>query len=111
MKRLCQCGTLVPKGERCSCQRARAKAKDAERGSAAERGYDADWRALRAQFIAANPQCVECGAPAKHVDHIRTIREAPHLRLDPRNLRSLCHSCHSRHTARTQPFGRPTAAR
>lgn len=50
--------------------------------------------------------CVECGKPAKHVDHKQTIRSAPHLRLDPANLRSLCHSCHSRHTAKHQAFGR-----
>ncbi|HEV7293493.1 MAG TPA: hypothetical protein VGN79_14355 [Devosia sp.] len=30
----------------------------------------------------------------------------PHLRLEPTNLRSLCHACHSRHTALTRGFAR-----
>lgn len=107
MKRICpQCGRLVEKGARCICSIERARAADAERGSAASRGYDTEWQALRKLFIDANPQCILCGAPAKHVDHIRTIREAPWLRLEPSNLRSLCHSCHSRHTATSLPFGR-----
>lgn len=92
------------------CQQAaraeRLAKADAARPSAAARGYDSDWRKLRAEWVEANPTCIECGAPAKHVDHIVSIREAPHRRLDPSNLRSLCHSCHSRRTARDQAFGR-----
>jgi 5-methylcytosine-specific restriction protein A len=107
VKRICpQCGRLVDKGTFCPCRLAQRKKADAERGTSAERGYDADWRALRKLFIAANPMCVLCGAPAKHVDHVLTIKQRPDLRLDPKNLRSLCHPCHSRHTATSLPFGR-----
>lgn len=110
MKRLCSCGRLVEKGQTCVCQQAaraeRLAKADAARPSAAARGYDSDWRRLRAEWLNVNPTCVACGEPAKHVDHIVSIRDAPMRRLDPSNLRSLCHSCHSRRTAKEQAFGR-----
>jgi 5-methylcytosine-specific restriction protein A len=37
---------------------------------------------------------------AEVVDHIRTIRDRPDLRLDHANLRSLCKPCHDARTAR-----------
>ncbi|WP_054948968.1 HNH endonuclease [Numidum massiliense] len=36
---------------------------------------------------------------ADMVDHIVPIRKAWHLRLDTRNLQSLCNSCHNKKTA------------
>jgi len=36
---------------------------------------------------------------AEEVDHILTIADRPDLRLDPNNLRSLCHQCHAKVTA------------
>ena len=107
--RICPCGYSVPKGAKCPCQQRRAKDRqqtvDAARPSAAARGYDREWAAVRADHLAANPQCIECGAPASHVDHIVSIRQAPHRRLDRTNLRSMCHPCHSRRTARDQSRG------
>ena len=107
MRRICpQCGELVDRGATCPCRLAKRKEADQQRGSAASRGYDAEWQALRRLWLEANPMCVLCGKPAKHVDHVLSIKQRPDLRLDPANLRSLCHSCHSRHTAKTMAFGR-----
>lgn len=109
--RLCACGHLVPAGERCACQVKRAAAArarhDASRPSATARGYDADWRALRARFLAAHPRCAVCDAPAAEVDHVETVAERPDLRLAWSNLRAMCRPCHSRRTAREQGFARP----
>jgi 5-methylcytosine-specific restriction endonuclease McrA len=44
------------------------------------------------------PWCTRCGARGVDVDHIVTIARAPHLRLEPSNLRTFCHSCHSKIT-------------
>ncbi|WP_432206025.1 HNH endonuclease signature motif containing protein [Brucella rhizosphaerae] len=58
----------------------------------------------------ANPYCTAdgCEAPATEADHIKSIKEAPELRLEWSNLRALCKSCHSRRTARDQGFARST---
>ena len=67
-----------------------------KRKSAAARGYDPAWRALRARFLAAFPFCARCGRPAALVDHIRPITgPADPLRLAWSNLQPLCQSCHS----------------
>lgn len=71
---------------------------DRQRGTPAERGYDAQWRKVRAAFIKANPTCWMCGEPATDVDHILPIRDGG--THDPSNLRSFCHRHHSQHTAR-----------
>lgn len=69
------------------------------------------WRELRRSFLARNPVCGHCGAPARHVDHVRPHRGAEALFFDVRNLYPLCHSCHSRKTVYTDGgFGRPVRA-
>jgi 5-methylcytosine-specific restriction enzyme A len=65
-----------------------------------QRGYDADWRRLRAEHLAEEPYCRECAKVgverlATIVDHIETIRLAPERRLDPTNLQSLCFPHHN----------------
>jgi len=104
--RICPCGFSVPKGAKCPCQKRRAterqKIADAARGTPAQRGYDKEWYQLRHAFLQRHPLCCVCGAKATHVDHIVSVREAPHRRLDPTNLRSMCGPCHSRRTARDQ---------
>lgn len=106
--RITACGCSVPKGMKCQHEQARQatrqKANDEARGTPAERGYDKDWWRLRHAFLQTNPICCvpSCGAKATHVDHIKSIKEAPHLRLVPSNLRSMCGPCHSRRTARDQ---------
>lgn len=97
--RVCgNCGSAHSKGERCPVAAARhAERKavaDAKRPGARLRGYDREWEKLRADFLAANPSC-RCGARASLVDHKTPIRAAPHRRLDPTNLQSLCTPCHS----------------
>lgn len=97
--RLCACGHRVASGVRCPCEQkadaARKARFDKRRPSAASRGYDADWRRLRAKHLAAHPYCRRCGAPAADVDHVVSLREAPERRLDPTNLQSLCRPHHS----------------
>ena len=91
------------------------KTRDDNRGSAAARGYDATWRALRVQFLRQHPlcECDECkGAhtpdTAEVVDHIIPISERPDLRLVWTNLRAMSKRHHDAHTARTVGFGRET---
>lgn len=86
----------------------RKAALDQNRPSAKDRGYDADWRAVRKQFLAKHPTCCVCGRPATEVDHILSVRERPDLRLRWSNLRAMDASCHSRRTALDQGFARKT---
>lgn len=69
-----------------------------DRPSAWQRGYDATWRAIRANHLVNNPMCVWCGRRAQHVDHIIPRRKGG--TDDSANLQSLCHSCHSSKTAK-----------
>jgi 5-methylcytosine-specific restriction enzyme A len=99
---------------RAEAEAERKAAIDARRGSSADRGYDAAWRRCRALYLAAHPlcECEDCGAgvkrvtPAEVVDHIRTVAEAPELRLSWSNLRAMAKACHDRRTARDQGFAR-----
>ncbi|PLU38048.1 hypothetical protein BMJ27_07470 [Sinorhizobium medicae] len=105
--RICACGRVVPAGQQCVCAKARKAASDAARPTAAARGYDGDWRAARAKHLARYPDCVECGDHATLVDHVVSIRKAPHRRLDPTNFASMCPTCHGRKTAAVDgSFGR-----
>ena len=98
--RICgHCGGVHQAGERCpkasALKRERGARADRNRPTAKARGYDADWQKLRANFLTVYPSCRRCGAAATLVDHIISVRKAPHRRLDPSNLQSLCTSCHS----------------
>lgn len=63
---------------------------------------DAGWRRTSRRFLAANPRCMDCGAPATDVDHAppRRILEALGIFVPdaPPYLSPRCHSCHSRVT-------------
>lgn len=74
------------------------KAIDAERGSAAARGYGHRWRKLRLIKLRMDPMCQAegCGQVATDVDHIMPKRVGGSDDMD--NLQSLCHACHSRKT-------------
>lgn len=66
----------------------------------------AGWRKARADFLAANPTCVQCGNPSKVADHYPISRrnligrykvsdpDAPH------RLRALCVPCHNAASSR-----------
>jgi 5-methylcytosine-specific restriction enzyme A len=82
------------------------------RGTTAERGYDADWKRLRSQFLLRNPVCVRCRragrvVPADTVNHRIDIALRPDLRLEWDNLEALCSRCHNRHTRTMQNARRP----
>ncbi len=78
---------------------------DGGRPSAGRRGYDRDWRELRADHLRREPYCRLCAQrgvtqPARIVDHILAIAERPDLRLVDSNLQSLCVPCANRKTNR-----------
>lgn len=57
------------------------------------------WKKLRWQALRRDRfKCVACGTSLQgkgkaRVDHIATVKSAPHLAFDLANLRSLCPSC------------------
>lgn len=70
-------------------------AHDAKRLSAHERGYDRQWRKVRALKLSMNPLCERCAAAgldswATHVDHVIPLEQRPDLRLVIENLESQC---------------------
>jgi 5-methylcytosine-specific restriction enzyme A len=96
------------------------------RTSAHSRGYDKAWQRLRFAHLSANPHCVYClrklglsGLTAEQVilacaergipeplatigDHIKAHRGNDALRLDPKNVQSLCKPCHDRDKAQEE---------
>jgi 5-methylcytosine-specific restriction protein A len=85
------------------------KAKDAQRPSAAQRGYDAAWttfskwwlaqypwcgQRLGGQLHAEHSRCVQRGQKVKatRTDHILSLRDGGAHR-SPRNSQSLCNAC------------------
>jgi len=127
------CSERVRSG-RCSLH---ATQRDHQRGTSNARGYDAQWRALRAWFLHHAEPVGMCGARLPgtpptassrcqadgritlgvRVNHIVPHRRSdgtsdPRLRLDPHNLELLCPSCDSRVTATWDGgFGRPRRER
>lgn len=106
--RLCGCGRIVAGGQSCPCKAVKRKQHDQQRGTSAQRGYDAAWKRCRRLYLEQHPNCSTpgCGEAATDPDHIISIAERPDLRLSWSNLRPYCHSCHSRRTARDQGFAR-----
>lgn len=106
--RLCRCGTIVPAGERCACQKADDRARkarhDRRRPNARERGYNHEWQKARAAYLAAHPLCVMpgCSAPSTTVDHIIPHRGDDRLFWDRNNWQALCTTCHSKHKQRIE---------
>ncbi|WP_296435588.1 MULTISPECIES: HNH endonuclease [unclassified Rhizobium] len=99
--RICQCGKVVPSGTRCSCQEAAARERKARfdntRPSAAERGYNAEWRKERKIFLSLFSKCARCAQPATLVDHRIPHRGDQRLFWDRKNWQSLCSHCHNSH--------------
>jgi 5-methylcytosine-specific restriction enzyme A len=105
MNTIClDCGKITPKqpygskqAGRCpDCRRAHQRRRDAARGTAAQRGYDSDWRKVRAAVLNRDGWvCHYCGAPAITVDHVVPLARGG-ARLDPHNLVACCRSCNAR---------------
>jgi 5-methylcytosine-specific restriction protein A len=89
---------------------------DAQRESAAKRGYGKKWQAAREQWLAAHPLCQCRGvrrrsasvADATVVDHRVPHKGDLKLFWDRKNWQSMAKECHDRKTAREDGgFGRP----
>lgn len=91
------------------CESKRHEVKDASRPDPVARGYDKTWQRLRTEHLRRQPACVEClETEHLHVDHIIAF-DGPNdpLRLDPRNLQTLCRRHHARKTIKHDgAFGR-----
>lgn len=109
--RICQCGLRVASGAICICTQRRKVEADKRRPSARQRGYDSDWEAARAAFLAQpeNRYCVcGCGRRADMVDHDRAHKGDRAIFWDRSNWRAMATQCHSAKTAsRDGGFGNP----
>lgn len=112
--RICSCGKVVPSGQRCACQVAKAKAYDAKRGTAAQRGYTGSWRKASAAFLAqpGNERCAcGCGRVANMVDHRIAPKGDQSLFWDRSNWQAFNVACNTRKAIATEGgFGRPILA-
>jgi 5-methylcytosine-specific restriction protein A len=79
--------------------------QDARRGSSTERGYDAEWRAIRDRYLADHPICERCGRRRATVVH-HIVRKRDGGGDDPINLLAVCELCHAQiHAAAGELFG------
>lgn len=109
--RICGCGLKVASREACRCQQQRRAAVEKARPSARQRGYDREWEAARADYL-AQPEnrycCCGCGKRADVVDHGKAHRGNRALFWDRSNWRPMAFACHSRKTAAEDGgFGNP----
>jgi len=92
----------------------RVRKRERWRGSRQERGYDAEWSKLAAEYKkAVKGQCEECRrrgylTPADVVDHMVPVADDPERRLDRSNLDALCHSHHNGLKRRVEDYARKT---
>ena len=80
--------------------------------------YDtAKWKRVRKLYFARHPLCGDCQragrvTAATHLDHIKTVAEAPDLAWEWWNFQGLCAQHHSEKTATAdRGFGRPAGTR
>jgi len=68
--------------------------------STAARGYDREWRRIRATVLSQVPYCERCGSEATQVHH---VPDFPTLGRDHHayRLHALCAPCHTRETIRS----------
>jgi 5-methylcytosine-specific restriction protein A len=107
-KRPCEqsgCSALVEFGYCEMHAKPAAQQRERWRGSAASRGYDAAWQRLAAAHKRKHPLCADClkqgrVTAVEEVDHIVPFKgKDDPLRLDPKNLQSLCGPHHRAKTA------------
>ena len=65
--------------------------------------FKAGWRTHARRFLAANPYCLDCGAPSTDADHITSRLHGGGDEWE--NLAARCHSCHSKRTTITEGHG------
>lgn len=88
------------------------------RAGSTERGYDSEWRKVRALKVKQSPFCERCLKLGKHVPikmkvegnygvvhHIKPVDQFPELRLVMDNLESLCFECHEAEHGRAVIIG------
>lgn len=88
----------------CDNHQDKIKKKDRERGTAHQRGYDAQWAKARDAFLDEHPLCIECHKtryinPATVVDHIIPHKGDKVLFWDKSNWQPLCETHHNIKTA------------
>lgn len=88
----------------CDKHQSRVKQRDRDRGTAHQRGYDAEWKKHRDQFLLEHPLCVECRRkgyvmPATVVDHIIPHKGNKDLFWNKSNWQPLCETHHNIKTA------------
>lgn len=88
----------------CDKHQSRVKQRDRDRGTAHQRGYDAEWKKHRDQFLLEHPLCVECRRkgyvmPATVVDHIVPHKGDKDLFWNKSNWQPLCETHHNIKTA------------
>jgi 5-methylcytosine-specific restriction protein A len=95
------CGTVFrrlggnDRGRCPPCRRANDRQRQARRGTAAERGYDAAWQRLRLRILERDGYiCHWCTSPANTVDHVVPLVFGG-ARLDESNLVAACLSCNA----------------
>lgn len=99
------CKNLV-QGERYCLQHKKESQQryDKERGTSAQRGYDARWRRESKLFLNEHPLCAEClkggnEVPAVLVDHTEPHKGDPKIFWDKSKWQGLCWCHHSVKTA------------
>ena len=100
----------------CDKHQSRVKQRDRDRGTAHQRGYDAEWKKHRDQFLLEHPLCVECRRkgyvmPATVVDHIVPHKGDKDLFWDKTNWQPLCETHHNIKTATEDRGGWSPAAK
>lgn len=114
--RVCgHCGGVHQFGERCgkvaAMDRERKQRFDRKRPNSSQRGYDRAFEeAARTWLREPGHEFCRCGRPAVLVAHIRSIRSAPHLRMERGNWRPSCARCNALDAAaerRTTKGNRP----
>jgi 5-methylcytosine-specific restriction protein A len=100
----CPCGGRRVNG-RCDRCGPKGRARDRERGTAAQRGYDYQWQKFRERYLAEHPLCMDCNAEgmttaATDVHHKQKLRDRPDLKYEYDNLLALCSACHDYRTAK-----------
>lgn len=94
----------------------RVRKRERWRGSRHERGYDAEWVALAAEYKkSVKGRCEECARrgyleTCDAIDHMEPVADNPDRRLDRSNLDALCHKHHNGLKRRIEEYARKTGA-